>query len=312
MQSEKTRGMISLLLTSLIGASMGLFARWLGQDMALFQQIFFRILAGLLFGGAIFYRQISLARLRLAGAREWGLILVRSSALYLLGVGLGTQAYITAKYSNVAFISALPVPAIFGILLFREAATPRKILLILSSFAGALLIVVKDYGDLLARDVGELYALLSVVVFSFGIVTRKWHGALLNDEEISLLVLLVATLELLVTSLVVGESMGAVRWSMATVVVLGVAGLFNALFMLLVNYGFHKVDAMVGNNILATQPLVALLLGGLLFGDVPTRRELFGGAMIFISLILIIRVSPGEEGRALVPERAPMPQDRSR
>ncbi|MDF5724403.1 MAG: DMT family transporter [Rhizonema sp. PD37] len=272
MLNNTSKGIAALIVMTCIGASMGLFARWLEEAMGLYQQVFFRILAGFILGIPLFYKKTNLSKVHHIPLGEWLLIFLRGSAIYLFGITFGTRAFIAAKYSNVAFIMALPVTALLGLIIFRGSFNFRKIILLITSFIGVLIIAVKDYTQIFIWDVGAYWALLATSLVSFGILARKWHSELLNNQEITQLVLFFAVIQLFIASLATGESIGAIKWSFATIVVVFTAGLFNVLYMLLANYGFQKVDALLANNIVGMQPIFAIVIGYIGFQDIPTMH----------------------------------------
>lgn len=67
-------------------------------------------------------------------------------------------------------------------------------------------------------------------------------------------------------------------------VVLG-AGIFNLVNLLLTNYGFSRIKAVLASNILALESIFAILIGFLFFRELPNLKEIIGGVLILFSVI---------------------------
>jgi drug/metabolite transporter (DMT)-like permease len=65
------------------------------------------------------------------------------------------------------------------------------------------------------------------------------------------------------------------------------AGLNFVLIGFFTNYGFEKVEAIIANNILILDSVFGIILGFLLYQEIPTIRELIGGIIIVISAVLM-------------------------
>jgi len=283
--SEYRKGVLSLILLSLVFASMGLFARYLSTGFLLFQQVYLRIFAAFILSFIFFRNDIDLGKLKKIGKKEWWLIFFRVIAFYVFGVTLFTQAIILTKYSNVSFIGALPMVAIMGIFLMKEKLTAKKLAFIIMAFLGVILIAISDYSHLFSWGKGELIALISTTTFALSYVARKWHSGLLNNKEITTLMLFLASILLFISSLFLGEGLPIGGWSGGLFVAIIGAGIFNIANLLLTNYGFQKVEAIFASNILSLESVFAIILGLLFYKEIPLARELAGGAIIALSVI---------------------------
>jgi len=230
-KTEHQKGVLALILLSLVFASMGLFARYLSTGFVLLQQVYLRVFVAFFLGLIFFKNDLDFKKLKKIGKKEWGLLLFRSTASYLFGVTLFTQAIILTKYSNVSFIGALPMVAILGALLLKEKLTPKKLALILTAFSGVILIAVNDYSRLLVWGKGEVIALLATFAFSLSYVARKWHSSLLNNKEITQLTFFLSFIMLFVTSLVKGDGLPISGWQIGLLLAILGAGLFNVINM---------------------------------------------------------------------------------
>ena len=284
-ETEHQKGVLALVLLSLVFASMGLFARYLSTSFVLLQQVYLRVLAAFFLGLIFFRKDLDFGKVRRISKKEWGLLLLRSASSYLFGVTLFTQAIIMTKYSNVSFIGALPVVAVLGALLLKEKLTFKKLLLILTAFSGVILIAVKDYSHLLVWGRGEVVALLATLAFSLSYVARKWHSDLLNNKEITQVIFFLSFFMLFITSLVKGDGLPVTGWQIGLLLAVLGAGLFNVVNLFLTNYGFQKVEAILASNILTLESVFAVILGFLFYKEVPVTKELLGGVVIALSVI---------------------------
>lgn len=281
------KGVLALVLMNFFGASMGVFARYLHEGMSLFQQVGFRIFAGFLFSCLIFYKHIDLRKLQEIKLNQWALLILRGFAIYLIGISFGTVAYINGKYSNISFIMAFPMTAILGTLIFKDKLSVKKFLYILMAFLGVVLIVVRDFSQIFSWDKMSLYAILAVTFVSLGNLLRKWHTDLLNDKEISMFILFISTILLFITSVSMGERITNIKWTPLLILVVIGAGIFNALYSYLANYGFKHIDTLLANNILALQSIYGVLISWILYHENPSLKECIGGVLIILSIILL-------------------------
>lgn len=286
MKTEYKKGIIALILLSLAFATMGAFSRYLSSGFTLLQQVYLRVFAAFLLGLLFFHNDLHLDKLKKISKREWGILFMRAFFGNLLGVSLLTKAYLMTSYSNVAFIGALPMIAILGVVLFKEKLTPRKFSLILLSFLGVVLIAIKDYSHLFEWGTGEIVAFLSTVALAISYVTRKCHGDLLNNKEIVQITLFFAFFMIFITSLVAGDHLPTVWNTQLFVAVMG-AGLFNMIIFFLTNYGFQRVEAIVAGNIVTLKSVFATILGILLYREIPSLKDILGGGIIVGSVILM-------------------------
>jgi len=284
-KSDHTKGVVALIFLGLVFASMGIFARYLSTGFLLFQQVYLRMLAAFVIGLFFFRNQIDFSKLNNIPPKEWLLITVRAVSSTLLGIVLFTQAILTTKYSNVSFISALPMAAVFGFLLFREKFTIRKLGLIILAFIGVLLISVSDYAHMFSWGKGEVLALISTVFFSFSYVARKWHSKLLSNKELTVLNFFVSFLIVFIVSIFHGDGLPLDGWTWGLALAVIVAGIFNILNMNLINYGFQHVEAVLASNILTLESVFAVALGIVFYREIPSIKELLGGAIIVLSVI---------------------------
>lgn len=285
---ERTKGILSLILLAFVFATMGIFARYLDLSLELFEQTYLRIGIAFILGIIIFGRNIEWKKFRALPRRD-GLILIgRAIALYL-GVVLFTEAILNTKYGNASFIAAAPLLPLFGYLMLRETVAWRTVAYIGLGFVGVLLIAVQDF-SMLEFGYGEGMALLSMLAFDMSYVARKWQSEHLNNQESTVFMFAVGALFLFISSMAISEGLPTLgQFTPLVIGTLVVAALFNVANLYLTNYGFARVKVAVAGNLLTLETVFALLYSLFLFGEVPLLREIIGGAIIVLSVILINR-----------------------
>ena len=288
--TDHTKGVSALILLAFLGSLMGVFARYLYTFFSVFQQIYLRFAFASLFGFLIFWKYISFAKIKKISPREWLIIGVRSFS-YSVAAALWVQAVNSAKYANAMFIDSIPLAAVWGMILFKEKMTAKKAFYLILAIFGVMVLAVKDYSNLLIWGKGEVMMFLATVLFAFRNVTRKWHSKLLNNQEISQLNLLITCLMLFVISLILNEgsvSLSSLNWQVF--VMLGMGALTLLFIVFLTNYGFDKIEAILASNIGTLGAVFGVLIGFIVYREVPTVKELLGGAIIVTSIIQMNRL----------------------
>lgn len=292
--SSKQKGILALVGLAAIYALMGIFARSLAVDFKLFQQIYLRILSAVIIGFIVFGKNFNISKLKKISSKEWLLIIFRSISYYLFGIALFTKAVLLTKISTVSFISSIPMTAIFGFIVLKEKITFNKIFYILLAFTGVIIISVKDFSSLLVWGMGEQLALASCVICSLAIIFRKYHTKLLNNNEITQLMLIVASIALFITSFLMKEGLPITNWNINILLIIVIAGLANVLMMLFTNIGFEKVQTSLASNILTLEMFFAVIFGFLFYHEVPAAKEIGGGLLILLSIVQMNKLDSGK------------------
>ena len=285
-RSSFHKGILALIILNFIQALMGVFARVFAVELALFQQVAFRMFAALLFSFILFWKNLDFNKLKHITGKEYGLIFVRSILMYITGISFISVAFIYGAFANVAFILALPFTAMIGIVVLREKLTLKSFVLILLSFLGVLMLTIEDFSEVTNFDLGSIFAFIGSGSVAFSNILRKRHSDLLNNSEIGTIVLFLATIMLFVISFAVGDDIREVDWTLYLVWLMLLAGFLNAVLVLVTNYGFNVVKPIIANNILATKAIFGLLIGVLIYQEPLDVRGIIGGVLILSSLFL--------------------------
>lgn len=283
--TEQKKGILALIALSFFFASMGLFVRYLNTSFSTYQQVYLRLGVAFLISLLVFKNKISWFKLTKISVKDWTIILFRAVSYSLLGIVLFTQAIIITRYSNVSFIGAFPMVAIFGIILLGETLTLRKALWILVAFFGVLLISVENYEYLFSWGRGEVLTLISTVFFSLSYIARKWQSDFLNNQDLTVLNFFFATLAVFLVSFLKGDSLPVNSWSWGLFSAILGAGLINVFNMYLTNYGFEKVEAILAGNLLTLEAFFALIIGFLFYSETPLIKD-FGGGILIITAVI--------------------------
>lgn len=276
---------MALIFLAVVYGSAGAIIRYLSFSFALFQQIYLRTLIALILGVFFFRNNIDYRKIWQISASEWLLFITRSFASYILATALWVAAAPITKLSSMAFIDALPLTAVISFILGMEKATLRKIFWVAVSFSGVLILSVKDFSNLGSFGAGELLVLISGFFFAFRNISRRWHSKLLNDGEISQLMNVMGVVMLFVFSTIFGEKLVIPSLNMFLIFVLFLGGFIMFANVYITNYGFARVSAVLGNNILNMEPVFAILFGFILYSEIATVKELIGGVIIILSVI---------------------------
>jgi len=288
--SKHTKGVVSLILLTFGFAVIAITARYLSYHFTLFQQLYLSLAVAFIFSLFLFKTNFSFSKIKKIPKKDWVITLVRVVIGYLIGAPLYREAIVITKISNVTFIQSLPFAAIFGWILFKEKFTFLKFFLVLLAYFGVILIAIKDYGSTLSFGRGEIFSLVATALFALSFLMRKWMSDTLNDKEITQILLLLGTVSLFIISISLGEKLPVINWSLLLFVSIFFTGLFNAVNMFFINYGFKNVKAVLAGNILTLEAIFALILAFIFYKELPTLKELIGGFLIIGSVIQMNRI----------------------
>lgn len=289
--SNKQKGIAALIGLAFSYASFGFFTRYFSASFGFFEQLYLRIFAGLILGFLIFYKQINFSKLKKISLKEWLLLIFRSAAYYLLGAGMFNKAVLLTKISTVSFISSLPMTAILGFIILKEKVTSKKIIYIFLSFVGVVIISVKSFSNLLVWGPGEVLALLSTTFVSLSIVFRRFQTKLLTNLEMTQIILAFATIFLLIASFTVKENLPIYNWNWAIFFMIVLTGLANIGMIFFTNYGFEHVENSLASNILTLEMVFAVIIGFVIYKEIPTIKDLLGGILILFSVIQMNKIA---------------------
>lgn len=297
---------LALLVSVLMRAVMGVLARLLSAELSVLQQVSLRCLLGALLILLICHGRLRLAAFwHLPRTAQW-LLVQRAVALFVVGMSLGTEAFIQGNYTTTTLVLALPTTALVSRWYFGERLSTRVMMLVALSFVGVLVFVAGN-GQTLLLGWPFWCALAAAVAMSWGMLAARKTGVTLPaDAENAMPPPALSNLEatfwmLLIAALVCGVLALPVAWwegkmprpGLATWLTAAVAGLASIAFVWTSDYAIPRLRGVVVNNILALQPIAGAMIGWLLYGDVLTPLQWLGGGLVVLSVWLIARVRAG-------------------
>ncbi|MBD3362449.1 EamA family transporter [Candidatus Dojkabacteria bacterium] len=282
--SKKQLGIVALLGYAFLASTMGILVREMDTVFTSFQQVYLRAFIGFLFAVLIYRKRINIQKFKKLQRKQWGILLLRSLSLYVFGVVLFSKSIVLTTYSNVNFIFAIPFTAILGFLLLKERLNIRKSILVLLAFVGVLIISVEDFTNIFSVGLGETLAFISAFFYSFSSILRKFQSKELNNQEITVAMLLIGSTMVFITSIFTGNDFtNFVNITPSVLIALVIAGLWNTLMGLFINYGFSKIDAVVAGNIIFIETVFAVLISIIVYKEFPDIFEWLGALLVILS-----------------------------
>jgi drug/metabolite transporter (DMT)-like permease len=282
-------GLVALVLVSAGFGMMPVLAHDLGHGLGLYEQWYLRF--GVAFGLSLvlFWRKIRLSKFLTLGRQEWLLLIFRVLMGQIIGLGLFTLASQKAEVGVVSFMQVLPVTPLLGVLLFRERLTWQKTAITLLAFMGAAMTVISSVSSLSHLNAGALLSLLSLIFYSTMLVTRKLHSEHLNNHEITVALMALSCLFTYILSVIFDHRLliPSSHWNTHFTLVIIAAGALSVPVNFLVSYGFQHVSSVIAGNVLTLEEVFGGLFGYLIYGQVLNGREIVGGSVILVSVIMM-------------------------
>lgn len=282
-------GILSLILLAAGFGIMPVLAHYLGQGLGLYEQWYLRYAVSLIVALIVFWKKINLKKFLTLPAREWKVLLFRILSGQIVGLGLFTLASEKAEVGIVSFMQVMPVTVLLGVIIFHDKLTWQKTAITILAFLGAAMVVVTSVHSLSQINVGAILSLLSAVFYSLMLVTRKWHGDILNNQEITVAFMALSCFSAYVISVIFDHRwmIPSSHWNLNFALVVVAAGILSVPVNFLISYGFEHVSAVIAGNILSLEEVFGSLFGYLFFGQELSSREIIGGIVILISVILM-------------------------
>lgn len=299
--TDTKKGILAIVVLAATIALLAVLARYLDGGFTVLQQVYLRVFAALILAVIVFRKHLRWRIIFTLPLREWGVIAFRGITGYVLGVALMTQAVTMTTIGNVTFIAALPIVPLLGFMLLKEKVTWWKLLFIFGAFFGVILMATHNPADLFSWHPGDIIAVVSTLGLGLSYIGRKWHGNMLNNQEITMLTFVFGAGSVLLLSLLVGEGTPplGVSWAMWLAILLG--GVFGLVKLFMANYGFQKLSAVQAGNLLTLEGAWGVLFGLLFYSEWPTWQGLAGGIIIVGCVIGMNNYTKRGEAKMVAP-----------
>lgn len=260
---------------------MGVWVRMMSGSFGTFQQVYLRLLLAGLLAALLFRSSFTFVFLRSLRPQDWAIYALRSFFSYTIGVGLFTVAVMHAELSVVSFVSSLPVLGVLGWVFFRERVAPVAWPFIGLSVCGLVLLTGVNLANF-RLGFGELMAVVAMLGFDIGYLMSRLHSRDSTNFQNTTILLLIGWIPLLGLSLLLREPQGFGHVTTSGWIGLGMSSILNVAGLYAINYIFIELKAYVAGNILLLEGVIALLVGLLLYGEMPPAGALLGGVIILV------------------------------
>lgn len=223
--------------------------------------------------------------------KQWKSILILSLLNFVLSNGLSTWGVKYISSGLGAIIGAMvPVWIVFISIFKGEKITKLAILGILVCFSGVCVIFYEHLLDFLQPDFqfGILLSVIATITWAFGTLYTKKKAASFNPYFNLGLQMLISSISLFSfigasgTGIPLSEIPANSWWSIAYLIIFGSILTFIAFI-----YALQKLPTELSSVYAYINPIVAVVLGSLIFGEPLTVAIIFGGSITLIGLYLI-------------------------
>ena len=285
-KNEKNKGILSLILVAGSTAVVAVVARFLSEYLNAYWQLFCRVSIALLLTVVLFRSKINIENVKNASKKDLWLLILRSAA-HFAGIVLWVTAVPMTKLFTVTLIDSVPFSAILGWIMMKEKLSAGKLLWTAVTVLGVILVSLKSVGENLTFGTGELLLVISGFSLAFRSVSVRWHHQKLNDWELTSVILLLTTFLLGAVLFIRGENVpsGIVLPNVISLTFIG--GVINVINLYFSHYGYRQIEAVLAGNILQLEILFGLVIGFLIFAELPNFREIIGSAVLIFSIYKI-------------------------
>ena len=223
--------------------------------------------------------------------KQWKTILILSILNFVCSNGLSTWGVKYISSGLGAIIGAIFPIWIVLIMLFKgEKINRLSILGFLVSFGGICFIFYEHLADFINPDFrfGIFLSLLATVTWAFGsLYTRKKAASFNPYFSLGLQMVISSAFILMVTEVTdTGVSIGSIPaqswWAIAYLVIVGSVLTFIAFI-----YALQKLPPEISSIYAYINPIVAVLLGALIFGETLTTAITIGGGVTLCGLYMV-------------------------
>jgi drug/metabolite transporter (DMT)-like permease len=244
-----------------------------------------------LLGGSVYLLYFIITKHPWPKGKQWGVIFVLSFLNFMLSNGLSTWGVQYISSGLGAIIGAIFPLWIVIITLFGGGRLPQKALLgMVMGFGGVCIIFYDHLKDFLNADFsfGIALSVIATISWAFGTLYTKKHAANFNPYFSLGLQMLISSVALYTVSYSTGNTVSITAipanawWAILYLVVIGSVLTFIAFI-----YSLQRLPTSLASLYAYTNPIVAVLLGVLIFYEKLNIYVAVGGAVTIAGVYLV-------------------------
>ena len=242
-------------------------------------------------GGSVYLLYFIITKHPWPKGKQWGVIFVLSFLNFMLSNGLSTWGVQYISSGLGAIIGAIFPLWIVIITLFGGSRLPQKALLgMVMGFGGVCIIFYDHLKDFLKPDFsfGILLSVIATISWAFGTVYTKKHAVNFNPYFSLGLQMLISSMALYTVSYSTGNTVSIAAipanawWAILYLVVIGSVLTFIAFI-----YSLQRLPTSLASLYAYTNPIVAVLLGVIIFHEKLNIYVAVGGAVTIAGVYLV-------------------------
>jgi len=244
-----------------------------------------------LLGGSVYLIYFILTKHPWPKGKQWITILILSVLNFMLSNGLSTWGVQYISSGLGAIIGAIFPLWLVLIALFGGDRLPQKAILgMVMGFGGVCIIFYDHLKDFLNADFskGIILSVIATISWSFGTLYTKKHAANFNPYFSLGLQMLISSMALLTVCNATGNAVGIADipakswWAILYLVVIGSVLTFIAYI-----YSLQRLPTSLASLYAYINPMVAVLLGALIFHEKLNMYIAIGGAVTIAGVYLV-------------------------
>lgn len=275
-------GVISLILAAFFFSTFGVFTRYISTSAGVFFQLSFRVLIMSLIFLFIGIFSKSLKKINHQDLPLFvfrGLLIIADFACFYFAVNnlpLGIALFLFYAASTIANF-------IIGYFIYHETITKTKISCLLLAFIGIFLIYSGNFGEI--KIIFSLFAVISGTCFGLNMSTSKKLTNNYSIGQVNLIAYLTASI---IGILLLFISRESVNLFISPSIYLALFGftIVGVLAFYLTLYGYRLIEAQKASLILLSELVFVVLIGFVVYHEVPNFHTILGGLFIITALAL--------------------------
>jgi drug/metabolite transporter (DMT)-like permease len=245
-----------------------------------------QFLGGILYVGYFLFKKTPWPK-----RHQWKTILILSLLNFVLSNGLSTWGVKYISSGLGAILGAIFPIWIVIISYFRgEKLNSKAVIGIIICFSGVCIIFYEHLKDFLDPNFsfGIFLSIIATLTWAFGTLYTKKKAASFNPYFSLGLQMLISSLSLFTVIGATGSTIPLTEipsnswWSIAYLVIIGSVLTFIAFI-----YALQKLPAEINSIYAYINPVVAVILGAIMFGESVTLHIAFGGFIVLVGLYLV-------------------------